>query len=183
MQFFPVTWSFLHKLFFRARNFCNVSSFWYKIATKVWDLCTLISHPASYDDQKYCISKILTLCIMEGLVCQYLLFPNSKHGVQKIWALSTFFWSAPLTHIILDRVSLYPGLSAKEERLHQCGHYRWEHHHDQPHHDHHSHVLDAPLLPHLHGDECQAAQGQRGEDLQQVGHQPGRDTNQGGVRQ
>ena len=47
------------------------------------------------------------------------------------------------------------------------------------HHD--SHVLDVPFLPPLHGDECQAAQGQCGDGLQQVGHQPGWGPHQGGV--
>ena len=37
-------------------------------------------------------------------------------------------------------------------------------------------VLD--VLLHPHGDECQAAEGQRGDGLQQAGHQPGRGPHQ-----
>ena len=40
---------------------------------------------------------------------------------------------------------------------------------------------DSHVLPPLHGDECQAAQGQCGDGLQQVGHQPGWGPYQGGV--
>ena len=42
-----------------------------------------------------------------------------------------------------------------------------------------SSLLDVPLPP--HGDECQAAEGQCGDGLQQVGHQPGWGSHQGGV--